>query len=77
MVRMTVRRKLSQILVQEFLYSLLLQKLVRDFWAPERNFHQISFGGQRPSSASINEVSEEISGKKLFLNLDFRSDYRN
>lgn len=63
--------------MQEFLYSLLLQKLVRDFWVPERNFDQISFGVQRQSSASINEVFEEISGKKLFLNLDFRSDYRN
>jgi hypothetical protein len=42
-----------------------------------RNSLQITFEELHQSSASINEVFEEISGKKLFLNLDFRSDGRN
>jgi hypothetical protein len=44
---------------------------------PRRNSLQITFEELRQSSASINEEFEEISGKKLFLDLDFRSDGRN
>jgi hypothetical protein len=44
---------------------------------PRRNSLQITFEELHQSSTSINGVFEEISEKKLFLNLDFRSDGRN